>query len=119
MLDGLLDHQRKDRTLRTVPSLATLADQDEQEEENFKEFYNQAGQKQGQILLLEREVGDLKGEIEEIKEKYQHKIISMDEEMNGYIQQIIEMKLKVANAEMKASEKTFLYNQIKKKFNVK
>lgn len=39
--------------------------------------------------------------------------------MNGYIQEIIEMKLKCANAEMKASEKTHLYNQLKKKFNVK
>lgn len=38
--------------------------------------------------------------------------------MNGYIQQIIEMKLKVANAEMKASEKTYLYNQLKKKYKV-
>lgn len=59
MLQDLLDHERKDRTLRTVPSLASLPDQDGQEEENFKEFYNQAGQKEGQIALLEREVENL------------------------------------------------------------
>lgn len=29
------------------------------------------------------------------------------------------MKLKVANAEMKASEKTHLFNQLKKKYNLK
>jgi len=31
MLQDLLDHERKDRTLRTVPSLAALMPQDEQE----------------------------------------------------------------------------------------
>lgn len=30
MLDDLLDHEKKDRTLRTVPSLASLPDQDGQ-----------------------------------------------------------------------------------------
>ena len=54
MLEDLLDHERKDRTLRTVPSLASLPDQDGQEEENFKEFYNQAGQKEGEIAILQR-----------------------------------------------------------------
>lgn len=29
------------------------------------------------------------------------------------------MKMKVANAEMKASEKLYLYNQLKKKMNIK
>lgn len=38
--------------------------------------------------------------------------------MKGYIEEIITMKLKVANAEMKASEKTHLYNQLKKKLNI-
>ena len=35
--------------------------------------------------------------------------------MNDYIKVIIEMKLSVAEYEMKASEKMYLYNQLKKK----
>lgn len=118
MLLDLLDHERKDRTLRTVPSLASLPDQDVQEEENFKQFYNQAGQKEGQITLLERELADLKSEMEDEKKKYERETASLEEQMKGYIEEIITMKLKVANAEMKASEKTHLYNQLKKKLNI-
>lgn len=118
MLLDLLDHERKDRTLRTVPSLASLPDQDVQEEENFKQFYNQAGQKEGQITLLERELADLKSEMEDEKKKYERETASLEEQMKGYIEEIITMKLKVANAQMKASEKTHLYNQLKKKLNI-
>ena len=35
--------------------------------------------------------------------------------MNEYIQVIIKMKLSVAESEMKAAEKTYLYNQLRKK----
>ena len=38
--------------------------------------------------------------------------------MNEYISIIIEMKLSVAEYEMKASEKTYLYNQLKKKMRM-
>lgn len=63
MLQDLLDHERRDRALRTVPSLAALVDDGGKEEENFKAFYNQAGEKEGQIIMLQREVDDLKQEI--------------------------------------------------------
>lgn len=61
-----------------MPSLASLPDQDGQEEENFKEFYNQAGQKEGQILLLEREVADLRAELEEQREKQEHRVAGLE-----------------------------------------
>ena len=35
--------------------------------------------------------------------------------MNEYIQVIIKMKLAVAESEMKAAEKTYLYNQLRKR----
>lgn len=65
--------------------------------------------------MLERDVSNLKEELEEVKLTNKVKIESLETEQNEYIQEIIVMKLKVAESEMKAAEKEHLYNQLKKK----
>lgn len=68
--------------------------------------------------MLEREISNMKEEIEELKITFKVKIEDMETEQNEYIQQIIKMKLKVAESEMNAAEKEHLYNQLKKKMKI-
>ena len=65
--------------------------------------------------MLEREVSNLKEELDELKLTHKTKVQDLESQQNVYIQQIIVMKLKVAQSEMKAAEKEHLYNQLKKK----
>lgn len=93
-------------------------EKDLQEEENFKEAYNLSGQKEAEITNLRRIVDDLETENEELKVKHRSKVENLEVEMNDYIKVIIDMKLSVAEYEMKASEKMYLYNQLKKKMRM-
>lgn len=56
--------------------------------------------------------------MEELKLTHKSKIEDMETEQNEYVQEIIVMKLKVAESEMKAAEKEHLYNQLKKKLKM-
>jgi hypothetical protein len=48
--------------------------------------------------MLEREVEDLKAEITHKREIYDKKVESLEEEIKLYVAEIIEAKLKAANA---------------------
>ena len=65
--------------------------------------------------MLERQISNLKEELEELKITYKSKTEDLENEQNEYIQQIIIMKVKVAESEMRAAQKEHLYNQLKKK----
>lgn len=60
-------------------------------------------------------MSDLKEQLEHIQSAFATERESLEAEQNVYIQEIITMKLKVAESEMRASEKEFLYSQLKKK----
>lgn len=53
--------------------------------------------------MLEREVSNLKEELDEIKLTHKTKVEDLETEQNEYVQEIIVMKLKVAESEMKAA----------------
>ena len=61
---------------------------------------------------------NLKEEVKDMKEAQERKVADMESEMTEYIQEIIRMKMVVAESEMKASEKVHLYNQLKKKVGI-
>ena len=101
-----------------MPSLQSLKGAEEEAaEETFNDIYSTVTLKEGQINLLERELADLKEEIETTKASHRVKDEGMESEQNEYIQTIIEMKMRCAEAEMRASEKEHLYSQLKKKMN--
>ena len=64
---------------------------------------------------MKRTIDDLELENEELKIKQKNRVEDLETEMNEYIQVIIKMKLAVAESEMKAAEKTYLYNQLRKR----
>ena len=68
--------------------------------------------------MLQREVSNMKEEVEELKITHKVKVEDMETEQNQYIQEIISMKLKVANSQMYAAEREHLYNQLKKKMKI-
>ncbi len=63
-------------------------------------------------------MSNLKEELDELKLTHKSKTEDMENEQNEYIQEIIVMKLKVAESEMKAAEKEHLYNQLKKRLKI-
>jgi translation elongation factor EF-1beta len=109
-----LERERKERALRTVPSLHSIQG-DDAEEETFSDIYATITQKEGEINILQRELSDLKEEIDSIKIVNANRLEAMEAEQADYIQTIIEMKMRCAESEMRASEKEFMYSQLKKK----
>lgn len=108
-----LERERKERALRTVPSLHSI--EGDAEEETFSDIYATITQKEGEINILQRELSDLKEEIDSIKIVHANRLEAMEAEQADYIQTIIEMKMRCAESEMRASEKEFMYSQLKKK----
>lgn len=61
MINLSLERERRERTMRTVPSLQSLGGAEEEaEEQTFQDIYAIVTQKEGEINLLQREVSDLK-----------------------------------------------------------
>ena len=59
--------------------------------------------KESEISFLERQISDLKEEMEGMRVTQSIKLEALELELNDYIQTIIEMKMKCAESEMKAS----------------
>ena len=59
--------------------------------------------KESEISFLERQISDLKEEMEGMRINQSIKLEALELELNDYIQTIIEMKMKCAESEMKAS----------------
>lgn len=117
LLNESLNRERKERTLITVPSLQSLqGDLELADEENFQMKYNEVGQKEIEKIILEREISNLREEIDSLKLLHSSKVEGLENECGDYIQEIIKMKLKVADSEMRSLEKENQCAQMKKKY---
>lgn len=117
MLEESLERERKERTLLAVPSLEKI--EHDSKSKAFNEIYSVVTQKESQISFLQRQISDLKEELELMKISHHSKLETMEEQQNSYIQTIIEMKIRCAQSEMKASESQYLYSKLKKKVGMK
>lgn len=83
-----------------VPSLEKF--DSEGKEKAFNDIYAIVTQKESQIHFMEREISDLKEELESMRVSQNIKLEAMEAEQNHYIQTIIEMKVRCAESENKA-----------------
>lgn len=114
-----LERERKERSLLTVPSLQSIGE--EAQEETFNQIYAAIPQKEGEINLLQRQILDLREELETLRLTQIARLEAAESENNYYVQTIIEMKMRCAESEMRASEKEHLYLQLRKRasaFNI-
>ena len=75
LVNESLERERRERTIRAVPSLQSLQGEDERaEEQTFQDIYSLVTQKEGEINILQREVSDWKEEVESLRMRHNIKV---------------------------------------------